>query len=159
MHLSTSPSILYFGTPVAPRFSVITAYAAKSGSSLAADTGRGGERRCAWLIPDAGARFSRQAGDGGAREEYIRHVGWTMLYLFVALKLPIVAACLIIWWAVRQAPDPDEQATGDGGTKVRPHPPRRLPRAPRRGPHGDPLPLPPPRVRPVEARARRYSRQ
>jgi hypothetical protein len=82
-----------------------------------------------------------------------------MLYLFVALKLPIVAACLIIWWAVRQEPEPDEEpARGDGGTKVRPHPPRRLPRAPRRGPHGDPLPLPPPRVRHVTARARRVER-
>jgi hypothetical protein len=82
-----------------------------------------------------------------------------MLYLFVALKLPIVAACLIIWWAVRQEPEPDEEpARGDGGKKVRPHPPRRLPRAPRRGPHGDPLPLPPPRVRHVTARARRVER-
>src|SRR4029453_18510221 len=32
-------------------------------------------------------------------------VGWTMLYLFVALKLPILAACYIIWWAVHQEPD------------------------------------------------------
>ena len=29
-------------------------------------------------------------------------MGWTMLYLFVFLKLPIVAACLILWWAIRQ---------------------------------------------------------
>jgi hypothetical protein len=81
-----------------------------------------------------------------------------MFYLFVALKLPIVAAGLIIWWAVRQEPEPEDQTSGDGGTKVRPHPPRRLPRKPRRGPHGDPLPLPPPRVRPVQARARRVPR-
>jgi hypothetical protein len=82
-----------------------------------------------------------------------------MLYLFVALKLPIVAAGLIVWWAVRQAPDPDEvPVRDDGGTKVRPHPPRRLPRTPRRGPHGDPLPLPPPRVRRVTARARHFQR-
>ena len=25
-----------------------------------------------------------------------------MLYLFVFLKLPIVAACYIVWWAVHQ---------------------------------------------------------
>ena len=31
-----------------------------------------------------------------------------MLYLFVALKLPIVAAGLIVWWAVRRTPEPDE---------------------------------------------------
>jgi hypothetical protein len=29
-------------------------------------------------------------------------VGWTMLYLFVALKLPILAACYLIWWSVHQ---------------------------------------------------------
>jgi hypothetical protein len=82
-----------------------------------------------------------------------------MFYLFVALKLPIVAAGLIVWWAVRQVPEHDEVPEGDdGGTKVRPHPPRRLPRAPRRGPHGDPLPPPPPRVRRVTARARSVER-
>jgi hypothetical protein len=82
-----------------------------------------------------------------------------MLYLFVFLELPIVALCLIVWWAVRQTPElEDEPASGDGGTKVRPHPPRRLPRTPRRGPHGDPLPLPsPPRVR-TKATARTHVR-
>jgi hypothetical protein len=82
-----------------------------------------------------------------------------MLYLFVFLKLPIAALACIVWWAVHQTPESeDEPAGGDGGTKVRPHPPRRLPRLPRRGPHGDPLPLPPPRVRRVTAKARRVSR-
>ena len=38
--------------------------------------------------------------------------------------------------------------------KPYPHPHPKLPRSPRRGPHGDPLPLPPPRVRRVTARAR-----
>jgi hypothetical protein len=79
-----------------------------------------------------------------------------MLFLFVVLKLPILAACWLIWWAVKAEPDPSEDAGGEdgGGTKRRPHPAPRLPRAPRRGPHGDPAPLPPPRVRPVRARAR-----
>ena len=35
-------------------------------------------------------------------------VGWTMLYLFVFLKLPIVAACWIVWWAVKQGTDTDD---------------------------------------------------
>ena len=41
-------------------------------------------------------------------------MGWTMLYLFVFLKLPIVAACYIVWWAVQQTTDTDD-VTNDGG--------------------------------------------
>ena len=36
-----------------------------------------------------------------------------MLYLFVALKLPIVAAGLIVWWAVRSSPENDEVPEGE----------------------------------------------
>ena len=84
-------------------------------------------------------------------------MGWAMLYLFVALKIPIAALCWIVWWAVHQTPETTEER-GDGGTKRRPHPPRPLPRTPRRGPHGDPAPLPPARVRVVTARARQLER-
>jgi hypothetical protein len=83
-------------------------------------------------------------------------VGWAMLYLFVFLKLPIAALCWIVWWAVHQT---DEESTDGSGGYRRPHPPPRLPRAPRRGPHGDGMPLPPPRVRPLRARARRLPQQ
>ncbi len=83
----------------------------------------------------------------------------------VALKIPIVALLLIVRWAVRQTPD---EATGeDGGIgpttspphphHLRPRPPGaapRLPRLPRRGPHGEPPLVPPSRVRAVRARAR-----
>jgi len=57
-------------------------------------------------------------------------MGWTMLYLFVFLKLPILAACYIVWWAIHQTDD-TEEVPNDGGTKVprRPHP--RQPRHPR----------------------------
>ena len=87
-------------------------------------------------------------------------MGWTMLYLFVFLKLPIVALGCIVWWAVHQTPEPFDESPDDGGTKIRPrpHPPRPLPRPPRRGPHGDRAPLPPPRVRRVTARARQLER-
>jgi hypothetical protein len=86
-------------------------------------------------------------------------MGWAMLYLFVALKIPIAALCWIVWWAVHQEPEAADAPRDDGGTKRRPHPPRPLPRRPRRGPHGDPAPLPPPRVRTrVTARARRVER-
>jgi hypothetical protein len=75
-------------------------------------------------------------------------MGWAMLYLFVALKIPIVAACWIIWWAVKQEPDYTGEDDGGSGTRERPHPVPRLPRTPRRGPHGDEAPAAPPRVRP-----------
>ena len=86
-------------------------------------------------------------------------MGWAMLYLFVALKIPILTLGYIVWWAVHQTDEP-AAAGDDGGSKVRPrpHPPARLPRPPRRGPHGDARPLPPPRVRPVSARARQLER-
>ena len=76
-----------------------------------------------------------------------------MLYLFVFLKLPIVAAGLLIWWAVRQTPD-YEDSDGGGGGRRRPHPVPKLPHAPRRGPHREAAPPSPPRVRTVVARAR-----
>ena len=81
-------------------------------------------------------------------------MGWTMVFLFLVLKIPIAMAAWIVWWAVRAVPDPSEDAPDDGGIGRRPHGPPRLPRAPRRGPHGDPLPAPPPRVRPVRAKGR-----
>jgi hypothetical protein len=80
-------------------------------------------------------------------------MGWTMLYLFVFLKLPIVAACLIVWWAVRQGTD-EEMTRQDGGSPKprRPHPRPRRPRPPRRGgPVCGARMLPPPRVRSVTA--------
>jgi hypothetical protein len=84
-------------------------------------------------------------------------MGWTMLYLFVFLKIPILVLFYIVWWAVKQDTNPANEG-GDGGSRREatpyPHPHPKLPHTPRRGPHGDPLPLPPPRVRPVSARAR-----
>jgi hypothetical protein len=81
-------------------------------------------------------------------------MGWTMLYLFVFLKLPIAGACGIIWWAVKQGPD-TEQAPNDGGTprRARPHPRPRRPRPPRRGgPHAAGTRVTsPPRIRSVTA--------
>jgi hypothetical protein len=85
-------------------------------------------------------------------------MGWTMFYLFVMLKLPIVAAIWLVWWAVKQEPDPSEDVRDDGGTAKRPHPIKPLPRAPRRGPHAEPAPPSPPRVRPLRARGRHIQR-
>jgi hypothetical protein len=83
-----------------------------------------------------------------------------MLYLFVFLKIPILCACGIVWWAVKQGTDTDDATVrSDGGTPMRPHPhPRRPrhPRPPRRGgPHAAGARMaPPPRIRSVTAAGR-----
>jgi hypothetical protein len=69
-----------------------------------------------------------------------------MLYLFVFLKLPIVALCWLIWWAIRQEPEYEDSEDGGGG-RPRPHPAPTLPHAPRRGPHREAPPQPPSRIR------------
>jgi len=88
-------------------------------------------------------------------------MGWTFVYLMLILKIPIAALLWIVWWAIHSAPEtePEKNADDGGGSKTRHrHPRKPLPRHPRRGPHGDPLPLPPPRARTVVARARRTDR-
>jgi hypothetical protein len=73
----------------------------------------------------------------------------------LALKIPIAALIYIVWWAIKQTPDESPTSGTDGGVRPqRPHPRRPLPRHPRRGPHGEPAPAPPARVRTVRARAR-----
>ena len=87
---------------------------------------------------------------------------WGFIWLMVVLKIPIGMLLYLVWWAVHQETDPEQEgAGGDGGTKVRPpHDPRagrgRFPR--RRGPHGDPTPPAPARVRTTVARAREPER-
>jgi hypothetical protein len=82
-------------------------------------------------------------------------VTWGFLWLMLALKIPLIGLIVIVWWAVKQKPEDDPASEDDGGVKrERPHPPRPFPRKPRRGPHGDPAPLPPARVRSVRAKAR-----
>jgi hypothetical protein len=77
----------------------------------------------------------------------------TFIFMMLVLKIPIVALILLVWWAVKQEPEPVDSPGGDGGTKVR-HPRRPLPRPPRRGPHGGGVTPAPPRVRSVVAKAR-----
>jgi hypothetical protein len=80
------------------------------------------------------------------------------LWLMVALKIPIGALFYIVWWATRA---PEDAATGDPdwkGPRVDPdHPRPRSPRPPRRGPHGNPIPRPPARVRALRGRTLRKS--
>lgn len=80
---------------------------------------------------------------------------WGLIWLMLALKIPLAGLIYIVWWAIKQEPDQMSSSDDDGGVKRdRPHPPKPFPRTPRRGPHGDPAPLPPARVRTVRARAR-----
>jgi hypothetical protein len=74
-------------------------------------------------------------------------VGWTFFYMFVILKIPVAFALWLVWWATR-APEPEQQPSDDeGGSHRHRHPRGRPPTPPRRGPHGEPLPPPPQRVR------------
>lgn len=80
---------------------------------------------------------------------------WGLLWLMLALKIPLIGLICIVWWAIKQEPDESASREDDGGMKRHPphaHGPFRRP--PRRGPHGDPAPLPPARIRTVRARAR-----
>jgi len=75
----------------------------------------------------------------------------------LALKIPLAALIYIVWWAIKQEPEQPSSSDDDGGVKLRrTHPRKPFPRRPRRGPHGDPAPLPPARVRTVRARARMF---
>jgi hypothetical protein len=84
------------------------------------------------------------------------------LWHSIELKLPLLLLILVVWWFIRNEPEDSTSSDDDGGTLTRsahdshPHRPRRGPgpRGPRRGPHGDPAPSAPPRVRTVHARSR-----
>ena len=80
---------------------------------------------------------------------------WGFIWLMVILKIPVFGLLYIVWWSVRQSVDEEPVSGDDGGLKRPPlHPRPRLPRPPRRGPHGVPEPASPSRVRTVVARAR-----
>ena len=83
---------------------------------------------------------------------------WTFIWLILILKIPIVALFLIVRWAIGQTPESTAEEDGGIGPRPRPlhpHYPRaRLPRMPRRGPHGEPSPVSPARVRTATAHAR-----
>ena len=68
-------------------------------------------------------------------------MGWTMFFLFVALKVPLLALCWLVWWAIQQEPE-ERGAAGRGRRRqAAPASARAAPAPPRRGPHGDPAPL------------------
>jgi hypothetical protein len=68
------------------------------------------------------------------------------IFMGLILKIPVAAACWLIWYAVRAEPDPVEGTEGSDGRdhgRFRRVPKPKRPRGPRRGPHApDALPLP-----------------
>lgn len=82
-------------------------------------------------------------------------MGWTFFYMFVILKIPVAFALWLVWWSVREQPATEEdRSDGGGGSRRERHPRPPRPRPPRRGPHAEPLPPAPKRVR---AKARTLS--
>lgn len=76
-----------------------------------------------------------------------------IIWMFVILKIPIIAALWLIWYAV-QAPEPaaDQPDERGGGSDRDPGPRPSRPRPPRRGPHASPPPPAPRRVRATTGR-------
>jgi len=71
-----------------------------------------------------------------------------ILWLALALKVPIVALLYLVWWAIKDPPVPTADDEGGSADRdPRPHPRDRPPHSPRRGPHGPPEPAAPARVR------------
>ena len=75
-------------------------------------------------------------------------MGWALFYMMVILKIPIVALLTLVWWAVKQEPEPAEGDSEEIRRRGPDHPRApRHPRPPRRGPHAEPPPPTPQRVR------------
>jgi hypothetical protein len=82
---------------------------------------------------------------------------WGFVWLVLILKIPIIGLFWIIWWAIKDAPEPElpGQADDDSDRPLKPRP--IAPLRPRRGPHAGPgdarIPSPP-RTRTATVRAR-----
>jgi hypothetical protein len=77
------------------------------------------------------------------------------IWMMLVLKIPVGALLYLVWWAAHQETDTAHDDDGGGNDRHPHHPSRRpRPRPPRRGPHGDPAPRPPARMR---AHGRRMS--
>jgi hypothetical protein len=81
---------------------------------------------------------------------------WGFIWLMFILKIPLAFLLGIVWWAIKQENNPLEERSDGGNVRAAPgrHPRRPLPRPPRRGPHAEPPPPSPERVRTVVARSR-----
>jgi hypothetical protein len=72
---------------------------------------------------------------------------WAFIWLMFVLKIPIIALLWIVWHAINAEPLPADEEHVDEGGGGWDHPRPRKPRPPRRGPHADPPPASPSRVR------------
>ena len=70
-------------------------------------------------------------------------MGWTLFFMMVILKIPLLAALYLVWWAVKEEPDPEPDGPGEERRKPKRRPPS-SPRFPRRGPAGGAGCPPPP---------------
>jgi hypothetical protein len=69
------------------------------------------------------------------------------VWMMLALKVPIAALLYLVWWASR-SPEAAEPEQRDWQPRRPPeHPRPHRPRPPRRGPHAEPLPRSPKRIR------------
>ena len=83
-------------------------------------------------------------------------MGWALFYMMVILTIPIIALLTLVWWAVRQEPEPVDEEPREQLRRPPGHPrPPRHPGPTRRGPHAEPPPPTPSRVR---ARGKRIER-
>lgn len=84
---------------------------------------------------------------------------WFFIWLMFGLKIPLGVLLWLVWYAAK-APEPEiaEDDGGGGNDRAGGHGPHG-PRTPRRGPHGDPLPHPPQRVRVTKGRTLRETPQ
>ena len=67
--------------------------------------------------------------------------------MIVILKIPVVLAGWIVWWAIKSEPQPADDVAPDSGGGGGVHPRPKRPRPPRRGDHALPAPKAPERVR------------
>lgn len=60
-----------------------------------------------------------------------------VIFLLIVLKFPVIGMIYLLWWASKPAPEAESAGDeGEGGTPDRMAPRPRLPRGPRRDPHG-----------------------
>jgi hypothetical protein len=82
---------------------------------------------------------------------------WLTIWFMVILKIPAIYLAYVIWWAVKDPPQPETGTGGFGGGIGPPRrPPTRKPAPGRRpGPHGAPVRRP--ADAPVRVRAKRLA--